>query len=290
VPGRSRIPIAKEAAAKAGFWTKKHLGQHLLRDSSVVEAGLAALKPEEGSTLLEIGPGLGALTEALLKLDLPVIGVEVDAKACEALKERFGDLERFHLIQADILDLDLKAVLKERGIERLHIAANLPYYITTPVIAKLLEEEVPFSRMIALTQWEVAQRLAAGEGSKDYAAISVLVQFWCRLQLLRKVPPGAFTPPPRVDSGLLLFEREPEPRVAVKDRELFFKVVRSSFGKRRKTLKNALKMSGDARLAGKDLDAAFAKAKIDPVRRPETLSLSEFAALTDSIGELLCAE
>jgi 16S rRNA (adenine1518-N6/adenine1519-N6)-dimethyltransferase len=216
--------------------------------------------------------------------------VEIDPKACAVLKERFGDLENFHLVQRDILKLDLHALLKERQVQRLQIAANLPYYITTPVIAGLLEKEIPFERMVALTQLEVAQRLVAKPGGKAYAAISVLAQFWCRVTLLRKVPPGAFTPPPKVHSGLLLFERQASPSVKVGNRELFFKVARSSFGKRRKTLRNGLKMSGDLRLADRDLEAAFKKSGVDPQRRPETLSLGEFAALTDSIEELLCAE
>lgn len=284
MPGSKRIPIDRDAAEKAGFWTKKHLGQHLLRDASVVELGLKSLRPEEATAILEIGPGLGALTESLLLSKVPVIGIEVDPKACEVLRERFKEFQNFELIQADILKLDLVALLSERHLDRICIAANLPYYITTPVIAKLLEEEVPFERMVALTQWEVAERLCALPGSKTYAAISVLVQFWCGVKILRKVQPGAFTPPPTVDSGLMLFERFAKPRVDVKDRKLFFKVVRSSFGKRRKTLRNGLKMSGDPGLESADLEAAFLSAGIDPSRRPETMSLNDFAKLANALA------
>lgn len=284
MPGARRIPIAREAAENAGFWTKKHLGQHLLRDSTVVDMGLKALRPEDAGAIIEIGPGLGALTEALLKANVPVIGIEVDPKACEALKERFGGLANLELIQADILKVDLLAMLAERKLERVSVAANLPYYITTPVIAKLLEDELPFERMVALTQWEVAERLCAGPGSKTYAAISVLVQFWCEVKILKRVLPGAFTPPPRVDSGLLLFERHAKPRVDVKDRKLFFKVVRSAFGKRRKTLRNGLKMSGDPFLESADIEKAFLDSKIDPQRRPETMSLQEFANLANALA------
>jgi 16S rRNA (adenine1518-N6/adenine1519-N6)-dimethyltransferase len=136
---------------------------------------------------------------------------------------------------------------------------------------------------VALTQWEVAERLCAAEGSKTYAAISVLVQFWCEVRILRRVHPGAFTPPPKVDSGLLLFERHANPRFEVLDRKLFFKVVRSAFGKRRKTLRNGLKMSGDAFLEGADLEGAFGRSGIDPGRRPETMSLQEFANLANAL-------
>lgn len=284
MPGARRIPIDREAAEKAGFWTKKHLGQHLLRDQTVVDLGLKSLRPQDCGAILEIGPGLGALTESLLKSGVPVLGVEVDPKACVALRDRFAGSPNFELIQADILKLDLNALVAERGFKKLSIAANLPYYITTPVIAKLLEEEVPFERMVALTQWEVAERLCAKPGSKTYAAISVLVQFWCEVKILRRVQPGAFTPPPKVDSGLLLFERHSVPRVSVKDRKLFFKVARSAFGKRRKTLKNGLKMSGDAFLENADLEAAFEASGIDPVRRPETMSLEEFAKLANALA------
>jgi 16S rRNA (adenine1518-N6/adenine1519-N6)-dimethyltransferase len=280
-----RIPIDREAAEKAGFWTKKHLGQHLLRDPTVVELGLKALRPEACGAILEIGPGLGALTDSLVKQGVPVVGVEVDPKACAALRERFHGVGNFELVEADILKLDLGSLLAQRSLTKVSIAANLPYYITTPVIAKLLEEEVPFERMVALTQWEVAERLCAAEGSKTYAAISVLVQFWCEVKILRRVHPGAFTPPPKVDSGLLLFERHGRPRFEVRDRKLFFRVVRSAFGKRRKTLRNGLKMSGDPFLETTDLEAAFVRSGIDPSRRPETMSLDEFAKLANSLGD-----
>ncbi len=277
-----KIPIAREAAAKAGFWTKKRLGQHLLRDPSVASLAIQSLKAQDADLILEIGPGLGALTEGLLLLGVPVLGVEVDAQACAALASRFEGLGQFELLHADILELDLKAEMVKRGVKRVCIAANLPYYITTPVLAKLLEEEVPFTRMAALTQWEVAARLAAPPGGKDRAAISVLMQFWCRVEILRKVSPGAFTPPPKVDSALLLLERLPRPSVEVADRALFFKAVRASFGKRRKTLRNALKMSGEPVFESADLEAAFAAAKVDPVRRAETLSLEEWARLANA--------
>lgn len=284
-----RIPIAKDAAQKAGFWTKKGLGQHLLRDATVVEAGLKALELETADLILEIGPGLGALTEFLLRPGIPVLAIEVDPKACEALKERFGGLAHFDLRQEDILQADLKAMIAQKGAQHLRIAANLPYYITTPVIAKLLEEEVPFERMAALTQWEVGQRLVAEADTEHRAAISVLVQFHCEVEILKKVPPGAFTPPPRVESALLLFKRRKGPAVDLKNRKRFFKIVRSGFGKRRKTLRNALKMAEDpglqAAMAEGRMDAAFEKTGIDSGRRAETLTMGEWAALANQLGD-----
>lgn len=280
-----RVPIAREAAQAAGFWTKKRLGQHLLRDAQVVADTLTALDVKPDEAILEIGPGLGALTESLLAVGVPLLAVEVDPSACEALKLRFGAEPRFHLLQADVLKTDLKAEC-ERAFEGrpFHLAANLPYYITTPVLAQVLESKLPFGRMVVLTQLEVAQRLAASPDQKEWAAISVLAQYHCKVTLLRKVLAGAFTPVPKVDSALLLFERREKPAVAVKDEALFFKVARSGFGMRRKTLRNALKMAPGLSFEGPALDAAFQATGVDGQRRGETLTLEEWAALSDALA------
>ena len=281
-----RVPIDREAAQAAGFWTKKRLGQHLLRDPQVVADSLQALAAGPDEAILEIGPGLGALTEALLGLGLPLLAVEVDPSACEALQIRFGQEPRFHLMQADVLKTDLGAEsARVFGGRPFHVAANLPYYITTPVLAKILESGLPFGRMVVLTQLEVAQRLAAEPGKPDWAAISVLAQYHCKVTLLRKVLRGAFTPVPRVDSALLMFERRTQPAVAVKRPELFFKVARSGFGMRRKTLRNALKMAPGLDFDGERLDAAFAASGVDGQRRGETLTLQEWAALSDALTD-----
>lgn len=280
-----RVPIDRDAAQAAGFWTKKRLGQHLLRDAQVVADSLAALNAAEGEAILEIGPGLGALTESLLALGLPLLAVEVDPSACEALRLRFGQEPRFHLMGADVLKVDLRAeCARVFGARPFHVAANLPYYITTPVLAKLLESGLPFGRMVALTQYEVAERLASSPGEPEWSALSVLAQYHCRVTLLRKVLRGAFTPVPRVDSALLRFERRGAPAVAVRDEKLYFKVARSGFGMRRKTLRNALKMAPGLDFSGEDLDRALAKAGIDGQRRGETLTLQEWADLTDALG------
>lgn len=280
-----RVPIAREAAQAAGFWTKKRLGQHLLRDPQVVADTLTALAVRPDEAILEIGPGLGALTESLLGIGVPLLAVEVDPAACEALTLRFGSEPRFQLLQADVLKTDLKAeCARVFNGKPFHLAANLPYYITTPVLAQVLESKLPFGRMVVLTQYEVAQRLAAAPGEKAWAAISVLAQYHCQVTLLRKVLPGAFTPVPKVDSALLLFERRPQPAVAVKDEALFFKVARSGFGMRRKTLRNALKMAPGLNFDGAALDTAFAATGLDGQRRGETLTLQEWAALSDALA------
>jgi len=280
LPRQGRIAIARDAAARAGFYTKKKLGQHLLRDPSVVRQTIDALAATPQHALLEIGPGLGALTEGLLKLDLPLLAIEVDEAACAALQERFGSLAHFHLLQADVLKADIAAEMAKMAPGKaLLIAANLPYYITTPILARLLEKGPAFERLVTLTQWEVASRLAAKPGSKDYAAISVMAQARCKVQVLRKVEPGAFTPPPKVDSGLILFERLPSAAISEADAPWFSKVTRAAFGKRRKTLRNALRQSGLG-LPDDQIDQGLGLAGIVGERRGETLSVQEFAALS----------
>jgi 16S rRNA (adenine1518-N6/adenine1519-N6)-dimethyltransferase len=277
------VPIDREAAAAAGFWTKKRLGQHLLRDPQVVAETLAALAVRPDEAILEIGPGLGALTESLLTVGVPLLAVEVDPSACEALKLRFAAEPRFHLLQADVLKTDLGAEAAKAFEGRaFHLAANLPYYITTPVLAQVLESRLPFGRMVVLTQWEVAQRLAAEPDTHDWSALSVLAQYFCKVTVLRKVGRGAFTPAPKVDSGLILFERLPQPSVLPKDEALFFRLVRGGFGKRRKTLRNALLMAGQG-WEPEAVDAALGKCGVDGKRRAETLTLMEWAGLADEM-------
>lgn len=284
-----RIPIDREAAQFGGFHTKKRLGQHLLRDPEVVAESISALRWQAGEGILEIGPGLGALTEGLLATGATVLAVEVDPTACAALQRRFGDEPRFKLLEADVLKVDLKSKAAEAfGGAPFHVAANLPYYITTPVLAELLDSGLPFKRMSVLTQYEVAQRLVATPQDEDYASISILAQYYCEVRILRKVGPGAFTPPPKVDSALILFERRDRPAVEAKDPQLFFKVTRSAFGKRRKTLRNAVLMSAglDLKLEPAVLDAALEKSGIVGQRRGETLTMQEYADLANALSAL----
>ncbi|MGH7441758.1 MAG: 16S rRNA (adenine(1518)-N(6)/adenine(1519)-N(6))-dimethyltransferase RsmA [bacterium] len=280
----TRIPFDRAAALAAGFRTKKRLGQHLLRDASVAEATVAALNVGSGQALLEIGPGLGALTEGLLNLKVPLLAVEVDPSACRALRLKFGGDPNFHLLEGDVLEADLAAecalALDGRAF---HVAANLPYYITTPVLAGLLESRLPFVRMVVLAQWEVALRLAARPGDKDWSALGALANYFCQVTLLRKVPRGAFTPIPGVDSGLVLFERRESPAVSAKDEALYFRLLRAGFGMRRKTLRRALLLSRLG-LDAERLEGAFGACGLDGGRRGETLELAEWAALADALS------
>jgi 16S rRNA (adenine1518-N6/adenine1519-N6)-dimethyltransferase len=280
-----RLEIPRSAARAAGFHTKKGLGQHLLRDASVVQAAIAALAPGPGDAILEIGPGLGAMTEHLLALGLPVLAVELDAKACAVLKQRFSACANLELVQANVLDCDLPALVKKSfGGRAFHVAANLPYYITTPILAQVLEGGLAFTRMACLCQWEVGARLQARPGTKDYSALTLMAQARADVRILRKVLPGAFTPPPKVDSALVLFERLPGLRVAAKDPALLFRVIRTGFGKRRKTLRNSLLMAPGEPWSQQRVDAALLGSGIDGGRRAETLGLEEFARLSDAMA------
>lgn len=281
----ARIRIPTEEAGQAVFWTKKGLGQHLLRDVTVVQDICKALAPAPGEAILEIGPGLGALTEPLIKLGGTVLAVEVDPRACLVLKQRFAGHANFILEQADVLESDLTALCASTFKQGpFHIAANLPYYITTPILAQVLESGLPFTRMVALVQREVGLRLAAGPGGKEYGALTVMAQFRSQVTFLRRVLPGAFTPVPRVESALILFERRLKPAVEVKNQALFFKIVRSAFGKRRKTLSNALKMAEKLGWSAPQLAIAFKESGIDPGRRAETLDMKEFGVLADVLA------
>ncbi len=275
----SRLPLDRTAALAAGFRTKKRLGQHLLRDPEVVAETLRVLAPGPGDGLVEIGPGLGALTGPLLATGAPLLAVEVDPAACRALRSRHGSEARFHLLEADVLKVDLAAEAA-RALEGrpFHVAANLPYYITTPVLASLLEGGVPFVRMVALVQWEVALRLAARPGTADWSALGALASYHARVTLLRKVARGAFTPVPGVDSGLVLLERRSSPAVAAEDPALLFRLLRASFRMRRKTLRRALILAGLG-LDPAALEGALKAAGLDGGRRGETLELGEWAAL-----------
>jgi 16S rRNA (adenine1518-N6/adenine1519-N6)-dimethyltransferase len=280
-----RLEIPRSAAQAAGFRTKKGLGQHLLRDASVVHEAIAGLAPKPEDAILEIGPGLGAMTEHLLALGLPVLAVEVDAKACAVLRERFGSRANFELVQADVLGCELSGLAQRSfGSRPFHVAANLPYYITTPILAQVLEGGLAFTRMACLCQWEVGERLQARPGTKDYSALTLMAQARADVRVLRRVLPGAFTPPPKVDSALMLFERLPGLRVQARDPALLFKVIRTGFGKRRKTLRNCLLMAPGAPWGQELVDEALRCSGIDGGRRAETLRLDEFAKLSDAMA------
>ncbi len=271
----------KELVRKYGFKFTKALGQNFLVDPSVVHDIIRGSGITKADHVIEIGPGVGSLTRALLEAAGKVTAVEIDKDLIPILKDELSGYDNFELIEGDVLKTDLRAVA---GDHRVKVVANLPYYVTTPILLRLLEDDFPWESITIMIQKEVALRLNAGPGTKDYGSLSVLVAYYADTEMVRLVRPESFIPKPKVDSVVIRLDRRMTPRVEPRDEELFFKVVRQSFAMRRKTLHNTLKPLGiDPALMAQ----AFQAAGIDPGRRGETLTIEEFAELSDQIKERL---
>lgn len=254
-----------------GFRTKKRYGQNFLRDRHVVERILAAAAIGAEDRVLEIGPGLGALTGDLLARAAEVNIIEVDPELIDYWSKQSHPKLRLHA--GDALHLDWATILPHPPYK---LAANLPYNISTPILFRMIEHRRLFSRLVLMFQKEVGERLCAPPGGKDYGVLSVFCQLWFDVRKVVVVPPGAFHPPPKVHSIVVQLDPLPAARVPVANEPLFRKVVKGAFGQRRKTLRNAL---GGAGFADDAIDQALAASAIDGKRRGETLSLEEFARL-----------
>lgn len=252
----------------------KNLGQNFLVEESVVNRIAAAAELTPQDKVLEIGPGIGTLTQALARTGAQVTSVELDKRLLPVLAETVGCYENVRIVQGDILKTDIPALMGDGPFK---VAANLPYYITTPIIMNLLERKLPLERLVVMVQKEVAERMTALPGGRDYGAISVAMQYYTEPQTAFLVKAGSFLPPPKVDSAVLVCRRRMEPPVDVPDEKTFFRIVAAAFSVRRKMLTNSLKHMGG--LSGDDVRAWLAAAGIDGTRRAETLSLEEFAAL-----------
>jgi 16S rRNA (adenine1518-N6/adenine1519-N6)-dimethyltransferase len=266
---------------KYGFKFTKSLGQNFLTDNSVLRDIVEGAEINKEDFVIEIGPGVGTLTRELLKSAKRVCSIELDSELIPILNEELKEFDNFTLIHKDAMKVDFNEIIGEE--KSVKLVANLPYYVTTPLIAKLLNEEYKFKSLTIMIQKEVAERIDSDPDSKDYGALSLLVQYYCNTRIIRRVGPGSFVPKPKVDSIVIRLDRLEEPRAKVKDTKLFFRVIREAFNMRRKTLWNALKPMG---LSKEKLEKAFQNAGIDPVRRGETLTLEEFGVLADEIKEL----
>ncbi len=255
------------------------LGQNFLISPGVVRAVVEAAEIEPGDRVLEIGPGIGTLTQGLLEAGAEVTAVELDKKLPAVLAETLKGYEHLNVVQGDILKTDIAALM---GGAPFKVAANLPYYITTPILLSLLEQKLPITRIVTMVQKEVAERMTAPPGGRDYGALSVAVQYYTEPEIVLDVPPNCFLPAPEVDSAVIVCAVRQTPAVTVKDEKLFFRVVKAAFGQRRKTLSNALKTTGASK---EEIGKALDKAKVDAARRGETLSLVEFAAVADGLTE-----
>ncbi len=251
----------------------KKLGQNFLIDADIVRGIVDAADIRPGERVLEIGPGIGTLTQGLAEAGAEVTAVELDKKLPAVLAKTLEGYENVRIVQGDILKVNIPEIM---GSEPFKVAANLPYYITTPIIMTLLERRLPISRLVTMVQKEVADRMVAEPGTKAYGALSVAVQYYTQPHVELDVPPRSFIPAPEVDSVVIVCDVREKPPVTVADEKLFFRVVRAAFGQRRKTLSNALKGAGfDKEL----IRTALPAAGIDGTRRGETLSLMEFAAI-----------
>ena len=257
----------------------KKLGQNFLIDENVVHQIVAAAELSEADTVLEVGPGIGTLTQGLAESKARVVAVELDTRLLPVLATTLNGYDNVRVVHGDILKVN---IMEEVGAPSFKVCANLPYYITTPIIFALLEKRLPMERLVAMVQKEVAERMAAQPGGKEYGALSVAIQYYTEPKIAFIVPPTSFIPAPAVDSAVIVCKRREKPPVEVCDEGLFFRVVKAAFSLRRKMLSNSLKNMG---IKSEQVAKWLELAGVDGKRRAETLSLEDFANLTNSFNE-----
>ncbi|MFK2826973.1 16S rRNA (adenine(1518)-N(6)/adenine(1519)-N(6))-dimethyltransferase RsmA [Bacillus sp. B190/17] len=276
----------KEILEKYGFSFKKSLGQNFLIDPNILRriTETAELTKETGA--IEIGPGIGALTEHLARTAGKVVAFEIDQRLLPILADTLSPYDNVNIIHEDILKADVAQIAEQEfsGCDHLMVVANLPYYVTTPIIMKLLEENVPFKGIVVMLQKEVADRISAKPGTKEYGSLSIAIQYYMEAETAFIVPKTVFMPQPNVDSAVIKLLRRDQPAVKVDNEAFFFTVTRSSFAQRRKTILNNLMSQLPEGKAKKELVIeALGKAGVDPSRRGESLSLEEFARLSNTL-------
>lgn len=268
---------------KYGFMFQKKFGQNFLIDSHVLEKIIRAAEITKEDCVLEIGPGIGTMTQYLCESAGKVIAVEVDKNLIPILTgDTLAGYDNVKVIHADVLKLDLKRLIQEENSGRpVKVVANLPYYITTPIIMGLFEADVPLVSVTVMVQKEVADRMQAGPGSKDYGALSLAVQYYAAPYLAANVPPNCFMPRPNVGSAVIRLTLHETPPVEVADERLLFQIIRASFAQRRKTLVNGLANSPELNYSKEEITGFLAACGFPATVRGETLTLSEFARLAD---------
>lgn len=272
----------KNIAAKYGFVFKKGLGQNFLSSKSVLEE-IAAAAEIDNEGVIEIGPGFGVLTHELAMRAKKVVALELDERLIPILADTLGEHNNIKVINADVLKTDVKKLIADEfdGMS-VSVAANLPYYITTPIITSLIEEHLSLHNLVVMVQKEVAERITAKPGTKNYGAISVLCQFYTIPEYVTTVPADLFVPPPKVDSAVVKMKFRDVPAVEVKDGKLFFRTVKAAFSQRRKTLLNCLTANFPKSKA--EISDLLTGIEIEPTRRGETLTLEEFARISDLLS------
>ncbi|MBD3426158.1 MAG: ribosomal RNA small subunit methyltransferase A [Candidatus Omnitrophica bacterium] len=267
------------------FDPKRSLGQNFLIDNNVKEKILNSLSLVENSTVIEIGPGFGIMTFELAGMCGRLIAVEKDSKICDIMKELFDEKDNIAVINADVLETDLCALAGKAG--KVTVYGNIPYYISTPIVQKLIESRICVGNAYLVTQEELANRMVASPGSKEYGSLSCFVQFYARCKKLFRINKNCFFPRPKVNSSLLSFTMLEEPSVRVNDSVLMFRIIRKAFSQRRKKAVNSLSSGPFLPVERSTWQEAFVSCGIDPASRAEVISLEDYARLSDLVGTLL---
>ena len=267
---------------KYQFHFQKKFGQNFLIDEKVIDKIINAAAITKDDTVLEIGPGIGTMTQYLAEYAGRVVAVEIDRGLIPILEETLEEYQNITIIHNDILKLNMKELADAyNGGKPVKIVANLPYYITTPIIMGLFESGMPLLSVTVMVQKEVAQRMQAAPGGKEYGALSLAIQYYAEAQIIANVPPNCFIPRPNVGSAVIRLNRYPEPPVVVEDDKFMFALIRASFNQRRKTLVNGLSNASDLRLTKEEIKEALSKMQLSETIRGETLSLKQFAELSN---------
>ncbi|NLI57578.1 MAG: 16S rRNA (adenine(1518)-N(6)/adenine(1519)-N(6))-dimethyltransferase RsmA [Clostridium sp.] len=275
----------KEIIKKHNIHLTKSLGQNFLTDFNVVKKIVDAADITEDDVVIEVGPGIGTMTLELAKRAKKVIAVEIDKRLIPALEDNLRNFSNVQIINMDIMKTDINAIVSEYESSNIKVVANLPYYITTPIIMKFLEEDTKIDMMVFMIQKEVAQRIVAGPGSKEYGALSVAVQYYSKPEKVFDVSPHCFIPQPDVDSTVIKLVVNEEPPVVLLDKNMFFKTVKCSFAQRRKTLINALYNAGKFKKSKEEIKEILKSMGVDENVRGEMLSIQQFAMLSNLLSK-----
>ena len=276
----------KEIINKYSFAFQKKFGQNFLIDSNVLESIIRGAEITKDDFVLEIGPGIGTMTQYLCEAARQVVAVEIDKMLIPILEDTLSEYDNVEVINQDVLKVDIKSLAEEKNNGKpIKVVANLPYYITTPIIMGLFESGVPIDSITIMVQKEVADRMQTGPGSKDYGALSLAVQYYATAKVILNVSATCFMPRPNVDSAVIKLTRHKEPTVNVADEKLMFKIIRASFNQRRKTLVNGLYNVGGLNKSKEELAAVLESIGLAANVRGETLTLEQFAALSDALSK-----
>ena len=279
--GSSQKSATMSIVRKHDIKAQKKYGQNFLTDDGVLDEIVEAAGVCERDHVVEIGPGLGALTKRLAEKASHVTAIEIDTQMIPVLDEVLEGFDNTRVICADVLKTDMKEIAETYPGEDVKIVANLPYYITTPIVTSLLESGIGYKSITVMVQTEVAERMQTGPGSKDYGALSLAVQYYSKPEIMIDVPPECFYPMPGVGSSVIKLDLYEEPPVKVSDPAFMFRIIKASFMQRRKTLQNALQNNPDTKISREKTSGALEKMGLDPMIRGEALTLEQFAALTD---------